>query len=71
MDVSALVLRQPVDLDQAIVLAAVGLAGGDRRRQLDRGGVGQFVPHRVGLLAADDRFIVARAERRGAEGDQR
>src|SRR6187200_982179 len=29
------VVRQPIDLDRAVVLAAVYLAGGDRRRQLD------------------------------------
>ena len=47
MDVGALAALQPVDPDQAVILAAIGLAGGDRRRQLDRSGIGQFVRHRI------------------------
>ena len=35
-DVGRLIVRQPVDVDHAVVLAAVDLAGADRRRQLDR-----------------------------------
>src|SRR4029079_14507623 len=59
-------VRQPVDIDEAVVLAAIGLAGGDRRRERDRGVGGGVGIAFVGTTGDDGViFLVGAGWRRG------